>query len=53
MFSFFAALNIDHISPQSIASTIISTGLALQKKCRKFLGVIILLLLRDHKHSRR
>ena len=45
--------NIDHNSPQSIASTIISTGLAFQKKSRKIHVVSIPLLPRDHKHSRR
>ena len=38
--------NIDRNSPQSIANTIISTGLAIQKKCHKFQAVIIPLLLR-------
>ena len=33
--------NIDHNSPQSIASTIVSTGLAFQKKSHKFQVVII------------
>ena len=45
--------NIDHNSPQSIASTIISTGLEFQKKSHKFQVVVIPLLPRDHKHSRR
>ena len=45
--------NIDHNSPQSIASTIVSTGLVFQKKSHKFQAVIIPLLLRDDKHSRR
>ena len=45
--------NIDHSSLQSIASTIISTGLAFQKKSHKFQVVIIPLLPRDDKHSRR
>ena len=45
--------NIDHNSVQSIASTIISTGLAFQKKSHKFQVVITPLLPRDHKHSRR
>ena len=45
--------NIDHNSPHSTASTIISTGLAFQKKSHKFQVVIIPLLPRDHKHSRR
>ena len=45
--------NINHNSPQSIASTIISTGLAFQKKSHKIHAAIIPLLLRDHKHSRR
>ena len=45
--------NIDHNSPQSIASTIISTGLVFQKKSHKIHVIIIPLLSRDHKHSRR
>ena len=45
--------NIDHNSSQPIASTIISTGLEFQKKSYKFQVVVIPLLLRDHKHSRR
>ena len=45
--------NTDHNSPQSIASTIISTGLKFQKKSHKFQIVVIPLLPRDHKHSRR
>ena len=45
--------NIDCNSPQSIASTIISTGLAFQKKSHKIHVVIKPLLPRDHKHSRR
>ena len=45
--------NIDHNPPQSIASTIICTGLAFQKKSNKFQVVIIPLLPRDHKHSKR
>ena len=45
--------NVDHNSPQSIASTIISTGLKFQKKSHKFQVVVIPLLPRDHKHSRR
>ena len=42
--------NIDHNSPQSIASTIISTGLTFQRKSHKIHVVIIPLLLRDHKY---
>ena len=45
--------NTDYNSPQSIASTIISTGLKFQKKSHKFQVVVIPLLPRDHKHSRR
>ena len=45
--------NIDHNSPQSIASTIISTGLEFQKKSHKSQVVVILVLPRNHKHSRR
>ena len=45
--------NIDHNSPQSIASTIISTGLEFQKMSLKFQIVVIPLLLCDHKHSSR
>ena len=45
--------NIDHNSPQSIASTIISTGFAFQKKSHKIHVVIIPLLPCDHKHSKR
>ena len=45
--------NIDHNSLQSIASTIISTGLAFQKKCHKFQVVIVPLLPSDNQHSRR
>ena len=45
--------NIDHNSPQSIASTIISTDLEFQKKSHKFLVAVIPLLPRDHKHSGR
>ena len=44
--------NIDHNSPQSIASTIISTGLEFQKSL-KFQVIAIALLPSDHKHSRR
>ena len=44
--------NIDHNSPP-IASMIISTGLAFQKKSYKFQVVIIPVLQRNHKHSRR
>ena len=47
------ANNIDHNSPQSIASTIISTGLEFQKKSHEFKVVVIPLLPCDHKHSRR
>ena len=43
--------NVDHNSPQSIASTIISNGLASQKKYRTFQVVILPLLSRDHKNS--
>ena len=42
--------NIDHNSLQSIASTIVSTGLAFQKKSHKF-QVVIPLLQCDNKHS--
>ena len=45
--------NIDHNSPRSIASTIVSTGLEFQKKSHEFQVVVIPLLPRDHKHSRR
>ena len=45
--------NIDHNSPQSITSTIISTGLEFKKKTHKFQIAVIPLLPRDHKHSRR
>ena len=45
--------NIDHNFPQSIASTIISTGVALQKKSHKFEVVILPLLQRNDKHSER
>ena len=45
--------NIDHNSPHSIASTIVSTALVFQKKSHKFQVVIIPLLLRDDKHSRK
>ena len=45
--------NIDHNFSQSIASTIISTGFEFQKKNHKFQVVVIPLLPRDHKHSRR
>ena len=45
--------NIDRNSPQSIASTIVSNGLAFQRRSHKFQVVIIPLLPRDDKHSRR
>ena len=45
--------NIDHNCLQSIHGTIISTGLMFQKKSHKFKVVIIPLLPRYHKHSRR
>ena len=45
--------SIDHNSSQPIASTIISAGLDFQKKSHKFQFVIIPLLPRDDKHSRR
>ena len=45
--------NIDQNSSQSIASTIISAGLAFQKSSHKIHVVIIPLLPRDYKHSRR
>ena len=44
--------NIDHNSPQSIASTIISAGSEFQKSL-KFQVIVITLLPSDHKHSRR
>ena len=44
--------NIDHNSPQSIASTIISTGLEFQKSL-KFQVIALTLLPNDHKHSKR
>ena len=45
--------NIDPNSPQSITRTIISTGLVLEKKSDKFQVIIIPLLPRVQKHSRR
>ena len=45
--------NIDHNSPQSFASIIISNGLAYQKKCHWFQVFMIPLLPRNYKHSRR
>ena len=45
--------NIDHNSPKSIASIIISTGLEFQKKSHRFQVVVTQLLPRGHKHSRR
>ena len=45
--------NIDHNSPQSIASTIVSTVLEFQKSSHKFQVIVIPLLQRDHKHARR
>ena len=45
--------NIDHNSPQSTASTIISTVLEFQKSSHKFQVIAIPLLQRDHKHARR
>ena len=53
VFIFCGTNNIDHNSPQSIASTIISTGLAFQKKSHKIHVVIVPLLPCDHKHSKR
>ena len=50
IFIFCSTKNIDHKSPQSIASTIISTVLECQKKSHKFQVAAIP---RDHKHSRR
>ena len=44
--------NVHRNSPQSIASTIISTGLAFQKKGHKIQVVIIPLLPRDDKHPK-
>ena len=52
IFILCGTINIDHNSPHSIASTIISTGLEFQKKSDKFQVVVIPLLPRDHKHSR-
>ena len=51
IFIFYGSNNIDHNSPQSIVSTIISAGLEFQKKSHEF--QVIPLLTRDHKHSRR
>ena len=45
--------NIDHNSFQSIASTIIFTGLEFQKKSHEFQVVVIPVLPPDHKHLRR
>ena len=45
--------NIDQNSPVSIASTIISTGSVFQKTSHKFQVIIIPLLPRNHKQSRR
>ena len=45
--------NIGHNSTQSIACTIISTGLEFQKKSNKFQVVVIPLLPRDYQHSRK
>ena len=53
VFIFCGNNDIDHNSLQSIASIIVSTGLAFQKKSHKFEVVIIPLLPSDDKHSRR
>ena len=53
IFILFGTNNIDHNSPQSIASTIISTCLEFQKKSHKCQVVVIPLLPHDDKHSRR
>ena len=53
MFILCGTNNIGHNPPQFIASTITSSGLEFQKNSHKFQVVVIPVLPRNHKHSRR